>query len=393
MKKREGILGIELGSSKTVAFYLEEGTLPRIGMVPSQGIEKGKITDMDKQERCVREAIINLNIQPLPDAVFLGVSGEVFQFVKENARLERDEKDLEITQKEVQKLLRLVGEKGKRGSGWEVIHVIPYLYHIDKLGPVKNPLLLEGEALSAECLVVSLLSTSYDTYVRCINRCGFNVERIIFLPYAGGEVLLNDEEKELGVALVDIGEGLSHITIYEGGKLKDFKILNKAGRELTLFLAKKFHIPLKEAEKIKKEWGTALRYLSENREIEVKGFSGKEKINIREFNENLEEYLYQWMESLLGIIKPHLPSLNAGLVICGGMANLRGIDEALRNFFSLPVRIALPPPNSPLPPTPQYSTTWAFIKFLQEKKEEPTFSLPPYLKPFIIMINWLREKI
>ena len=125
----------------------------------------------------------------------------------------------------------------------------------------------------------------------------------------------------------------------------------------------------------------------------MKGFSGKEKINIRAFNENLEEYLYQWMESLSGIIKPHLPSLNAGLVICGGMANLKGIDEALRNFFSLPVRIALPPPNSPLPPTPQYSTTWAFIKFLQEKKEEPTFSLPPYLKPFIIMINWLREKI
>ncbi len=394
MRRKTGFLMLEMGSSKTVSLLSYSSEKIRVGMAPSQGMERGKVVDLIQQEKSIRQALENLREEDLPESLYLGISGEVFQFRKENVSLERKDREVEITENEIRRLLSTAGERGTRGTAWETIHTIPLNYRVGKLGKVKNPLFMEGEELSTECIIVTLLATTQDTFIRCINQAGFGVERIFFLPYTTGEILLDEEEKQMGTIMIDAGEGITDISVYRENSLRDLRVLPMGGKDLTLHIAHRLKIPSREAEKLKKEKGVALRFMADRETIKVQGFSEEKEIDRRELAEMIEEWIWIYLSRIEELIRPHLKNISAGMVVCGGMANLAGFSEALSEYFSLPVRIVSPPPYAPLPSSPEYSSTWAFLKFLEKNRDrEAVFSIPPYLRPFRNLLHWLREKI
>ena len=382
---------VDIGTSKTVASLFSDGEVTSSGIAPSRGMKNGKIVDIEKQSESIKEATEKLSASTLPDSLVLGMSGDIFHIKKETMSMEID-KDTEITEKDVKKLLSMVGEKAKRGSGWEFVHTIPLTYQVGEISGVVNPKYMEGNSLSVEAMVILILSTSLDNLIRCVNRAGFKVERVIFTPYAESIYLPHKEEKELGVAILDIGEGITEICIFQEGKLENIKILPHGGKDLTFMLASKFHLPLRESERIKKEEGVCLRYLSESYAINAKGKKDGMEIPQWEIAEILEEGMEKFAHELENILKPYLTSLYSGFILTGGFSNLRGIKEFFEDFFSLPCRI-FSPPSYILPSLPEYSSIWSLKKFMEEKSEEsPSLSFN-FLKPFYKVLNWVREKI
>jgi len=392
MKGDRPHLSVDVGTSKIVSLLISKEEEFSVGVAPSRGMNMGKIVDLEKQAISIKEAVEKINSSSLPDSLTLGISGEVFHIRRERATLEIDSSEVEISEKEVKKVLSMAGEKAKRGSGWEVIHTIPLTYQVGEISGVVNPLYMEGKNLNTEAMVILTLSTTLDNFIRCINRAGFKVERIIFSPYPESIYLPNEEEKKLGVATIDIGEGTTEICIFREGKIEEMKVLPRGGKELTRILASRLHLSLSEAERIKKEEGVCLRYLSEHHTIKAKGIKNEITVSQWEIAEILEEGVERILRDIATVIKPHLSYLSSGFILTGGSSNLKGMAEFFEELFNLPVRI-FHPPTTILPSLPEYSSAWALMEFIR-REDLDTHPLPPrFLKPFHILMNWIKEKI
>ena len=324
MKGDRPHLSVDVGTSKIVSLLISKEEEFSVGVAPSRGMNMGKIVDLEKQAISIKEAVEKINSSSLPDSLTLGISGEVFHIRRERATLEIDSSEVEISEKEVKKVLSMAGEKAKRGSGWEVIHTIPLTYQVGEISGVVNPLYMEGKNLNTEAMVILTLSTTLDNFIRCINRAGFKVERIIFSPYPESIYLPNEEEKKLGVATIDIGEGTTEICIFREGKIEEMKVLPRGGKELTRILASRLHLSLSEAERIKKEEGVCLRYLSEHHTIKAKGIKNEITVSQWEIAEILEEGVERILRDIATVIKPHLSYLSSGFILTGGSSNLKG---------------------------------------------------------------------
>ncbi|NOZ64633.1 MAG: cell division protein FtsA [Caldiserica bacterium] len=392
MRDKEFSLAVDVGTSKTVAFLISGEEEIYVGVAPSQGMNMGKIVDLETQAVSIKEAVERISSPSLPDSLTLGISGEVFHVRKETTTLEIDSSDVEITEKEIKKVLSMAGEKAKRGSGWEVIHTIPLTYQVGEVSGVVNPLYMEGKNLDTEAMVILTLSTTLDNFIRCVNRAGFKVDRIVFSPYPQSMYIPHEEEKNLGVAVIDIGEGTIEISVFREGKIEEIKVLPRGGKELTRMLAARLRLTLSEAERIKKEEGVCLRYLSEHRPIKAKGLRKEVTFSQWEVAEILEEGVEKMLRELSVILRPYLAHLSAGFILTGGSSNLKGIDEFFEEFFNLPVRVSHPPVTV-LPSLPEYSSAWALMEFVRREGPD-SYSLPsPFLKPFHILLNWIKEKI
>ena len=253
----------------------------------------------------------------------------------------------------------------------EVIHVIPQEFIIDDQDGIREPLGMSGVRLEAKIHIVTAAVTSAQNIVKCCNKAGLNVIDIVLEPLASAQAVLSDDERELGVCMIDIGGGTTDIAVFQDGSIKETAVLGLGGYHLTNDIAVGLRTPFEEAERIKKKFGLAsARYLAGDDVISVPSVGGRRPREVS--RKILCEVVEPRVEEILSLargeimrsgLEEHIPS---GVVLTGGASALGGMTELAEEIFEAPVRCGIPSHIGGLQDvvrSPMYSTGVGLVLF------------------------------
>jgi len=347
------IVGLDVGSTKVavlVGEVSEDGQVQVIGfgLVPSAGIRKGTVIDIESTARSIEEAIEKaeqMSGRPI-EGGYLGVSGPTVSSLNNRAVVAVANPDKEITVEDVERVLqaaRVVPLPPDR----QIIHVIPRQFIVDGNESILDPVGMVGTRLEVETHIVTGNQAAIQNLLKCCERAGFRVQELVLSAYASGEAVLFPAEKELGVVVVDIGGGTTDIALFDQGSLWYTSVLPVGGSYITSDLAVGLRTPLINAEEIKKEYGCTLPALtSESEIIEVSSVGGKDVYRVPK--KAIAEIIQPRVQEILGLVKNQLEKtgytglLPGGIVLTGGTALTQGIIELAAEEFQKPVRLGFP---------------------------------------------------
>jgi cell division protein FtsA len=347
---RNVVVGLDIGTTKICTIVGEktaEGIeIVGIGTSSSKGLKKGMIIDIEATTDSIRHA--KKGAEKMADykieTVYAGISGgHVKSF---NSHGVTAVKSREVKRADIKRSLdaaRAIVIPTDR----EIIHVLPQEFIVDDQGGIQDPLGMSGKRLEAKVHVVTGAVTSAQNIVKCANQTGFDVKDIILQQLASSEAVLTPEEKALGVALVDIGGGTTDIAIFFNGSITYTSVIPIGGNQFTSDIALVLRTPVKEAERIKREYGNAFaNSVSRDEMIDVltADGSGSRSIARRTLCEIIEPRAEETLTLVCReIIKSELVEfIGAGVVLTGGASLLPGIKEMAEKIFKFPVRIGYP---------------------------------------------------
>ena len=351
MQRQENIIvGLDVGTTKICAVVGEvEGNkinIIGIGTHPSIGLRKGVVVNIESTVESIQKAVEEAELMAGCEisSVYAGIAGgHITGF---NSRGIVAIKGPEVNQQDVDRVIdaaRAVAIPMDR----EVIHVLPQEYMVDDERGIQNPVGMSGVRLEAKIHIVTGAVASAHNIVKCANRSGLDVCDIVLESLASGEAVLTEEEKELGVALLDLGGGTTDLAIFSGNNIKHTFVLALGGNNLTNDIAIGLRAPHAEAEKIKKKYGNCLaRNISSEETIEVPGMAGREARKLS--RQILGEILEPRMEEIFQLVQREIiragmeNAIPSGIVITGGTALLEGVNEIAESIFNLPCRIGKP---------------------------------------------------
>lgn len=348
MKRNEIIVGLDIGTTKICIVVAEivDGDIEILGitMSASTGLRKGMIVDIESTVESIRNAIekaessTGVNIKN----VRVGISGNHIRGFESYGAIGIRGK--EVSYIDIERAM----ESAKAvyvPLDREIIHVISTGYILDGQNGIKDPLGMRGVRLESKVFIITASVTSLQNLIKCCERAGLHVTDIIFEPLASAEAILTDDEKELGVAIVDIGGGTTDIILYKEGWLRHSSIIAVGGNHFTNDIAVGLRIPVVEAERLKRSFGSALTLMvDESEEIEIMQSGHAKKILRR----HLTEIIQPRSNELLDLIKNELIACggydiaSTGVVLTGGGSMLKGLDILSESVLSLPVRIGYP---------------------------------------------------
>ena len=351
MAKRKLIVGLDIGTTKVCAIIGEltpDGIeIVGFGSQASEGLRKGVVVNIDSTIESIRKAIEEAEIMSgcHIKSVYTGIAGgHIKSFnsygivaVKGN---EVDETDVKRAI-EAAKAIAMPLDR-------EILHIIPQYYIVDDQDGVKDPIGMSGVRLEVKVHIVTGAVTSVQNIVKSVNGVGLEVNDIILEPLAASDAVLGQDEKELGVALVDIGGGTTDIAVYSEGSIKHTSVLPLGGSYLTNDIAVGLRTPVTEAEKVKIKYGCAYTALIPQDEmIEVPSVGGREPRRVsRQVLGGIIEHTR--MDEILNLVCREIVKsgyeerLAAGVVLTGGTAMLQGITELSEQIFNMPVRRGTP---------------------------------------------------
>jgi len=345
------IVGLDIGTTKICAVVGEitpEGSLDIIGLGTSQsrGLRKGVVINIDSTVESIKKAVEEAELMAgvEVDSVFAGIAGGHIKGF--NSRGVIAIKDKEVTQSDVERVIdaaKAVAIPMDR----EVIHVLPQEFIIDEQDGIKEPLGMSGVRLEAEVHIVTGAVTSAQNIIKSCNRAGLEVRDIVLQQLASSYAALTDDEKELGVALVDVGGGTTDIAIFVQGSIWHTSVLALGGNHITNDMAVGLRTPTTEAEKIKKKAGCALTSMVTGDEtVEVPSVGGRDARVIS--RHVMAEIIEPRAEEIFALAKREIQKsgfeemIASGVVISGGTVILEGMPELAEQVFDLPVRRGAP---------------------------------------------------
>jgi cell division protein FtsA len=349
-KRDELVVGLDIGTTKIAAIVGEitdEGIdVIGIGTAPSRGIRKGVVVNIDATvqsiERAVEEAEHMAGCEIT--SVHAGIAGGHIKGLNSHGTVAV--KDKEVRDGDLARVI----ESAKAVAipmDREIIHVLPQEYIVDEQDGIREPLGMAGVRLEAKVHIVTAAVTSAQNIVKCCNRCGLQVADIVLEPLASAESVLHEDEKELGVALVDIGGGTTDIAIFSEGAIVHTGVLPLGGNHLTNDIAVGLRTPLDAAEKIKQKYGCALSSLINPDEmIEVPSVGGRQpRILSRQV---LVDIVMPRVEEIFEHVRKEIARsgyedlLASGAVLTGGSTILEGTAELAEEVLGLPARRGIP---------------------------------------------------
>jgi len=350
MKKGELIVGLDIGTTKVAAIVGEitdDGIdIIGIGSHPSRGLRKGVVINIESTVESIKKAISEAELMAGCDitSVYAGIAGGHIKGINSHGIVAI--KDKEVRETDVFRVID-AAQAVAIPLDREVIHVIPQEYVVDGQDGIKEPIGMSGVRLEAKVHIVTAAVTSAQNIVKCANRCGLNVNDIILQPLASGESVLTNEEKELGVALIDVGGGTSDLVIYSEGAVVHTSVITLGGNHVTNDVAVGLRTPAAEAERIKQKYGCALSSLVQRDEtIEVPSVGGrKPRVLSRQI---LAEIIEPRMEEILNLVQQEIiksgyeDRVASGIVLTGGSVILEGMPELAEQVFNTPVRRGAP---------------------------------------------------
>ncbi|HKK33219.1 MAG TPA: cell division protein FtsA [Desulfomicrobiaceae bacterium] len=350
MSKSELIVGLDIGTTKICTVVGEKTPdgvdVVGIGTSPSTGLRKGVVVNIEQTVQSIKKALEEAELMAGCEirSVYAGIAGSHIKGFNSHGVIAV--KGGEVTPKDIERVLdaaKAVAIPLDR----EVIHILPQEYIVDDQRGIVDPLGMSGVRLEVKVHIVTGAVTSAQNIIRSCHRSGLDVEDIVLESLASSHAVLTDEEREIGVALVDLGGGTSDIAIFHSNSIKHTGVLALGGSNLTSDIAFGLRTPMVAAEKIKIRYGTALADLVKGDEvIEVPSVGGREPRRLT--RQVLAEICEPRMEEVLGLIDQELVRsgykklIGAGVVLTGGASRIEGLQDLGEQIFNLPTRVAFP---------------------------------------------------
>ncbi|MEA3462392.1 MAG: cell division protein FtsA [Bacteroidota bacterium] len=394
--KEKIVAAVDIGTTKIVSLVgrlNEQGKLEVLGIsqTPSKGVKRGVVLNIEETVNAIQttssEAIEQSEIKF--NEVFVGIAGQHIKSVKNRGYINRDSYDDEITRDDVQKLINDM-YKIPVDVGEEILHVLPQSYIVDNETGVKNPVGVFGKRLEANFHIVIGQISSARNIEKCINRVGFDVKQLVLEPLASSAAVLTDDEKEAGVALVDIGGGTTDVAVYYDDVIRHTAVIPFGGNVITRDIKEGCAILQRQAESLKIQFGSALGDLAqEDKVVTIPGISGREpkEISFR----SLAYIIQSRMEEIIDAVSyeiensGYMDKLSAGIVLTGGGSMLKHLNQLVKFKTGMDVRLGFP--SEMLAPDtideinqPMFSTSIGLLikglEYYNEKKEEMEIQKP-----------------
>jgi cell division protein FtsA len=349
-RKDNLIVGLDIGTTKICAIVAEATEagidIVGIGTHPSKGLRKGVVVDIESTVDSIKHAVEEAELMADCEitSVYAGIAGGHIDGFNSHGIVAV--KNQEVTESDVRRVIdaaKAVAIPMDR----EVIHVIPQEFIIDEQDGIREPIGMSGVRLEAKIHIVTAAVTSAQNIVKCANKAGLNVVDIVLEPLASAEAVLAQDERELGVCLIDIGGGTTDIAVFVDGSIKHTSVLGIGGYHLSNDIAVGLRTPFDEAERIKKRFGVAsARFLGSDDIITVPSVGGRRPREVS--RKILCEIIEPRVEEILGlaqqeIVKSGLDArIPSGVVLTGGCAALAGISDLAEEIFESPVRLGMP---------------------------------------------------
>jgi cell division protein FtsA len=349
--ERDLIVGLDIGTSVIKAIVgelLDDDSISIIGVGThkSRGMDKGGVNDLNLVVQSVRQAVNEMELMAdcSVSSVFMSISGRHVQCQNESGMVPINNQ--EVTQDDVDNVIH-AARSVPMAAERKLLHVLPQEFVIDVQEGIKNPIGMSGVRMEAAAHIITCAEDMAKNLVKCVESCGLSVDQTIFSALASSYAVLTDDERELGVCVIDIGGGTMDIVIYTDGAIRHTAVIPLAGNQITSDIAKIFRTPMSNAEDIKTKYACALKdMVSMEESIEVPSVGGRPaRIMSRHTLAEVIEPRYQELfELAYEQIKASglEEQIAAGLVITGGTAKMQGAVEFAEEIFQMPVRVGKP---------------------------------------------------
>lgn len=362
------IVGLDIGTSKVVAVVAElrpDGRYEVIGMGQheSKGLKKGVVINIESTVASIQRALEEAEL--MADCkirtVFTGIAGSHIQSFNSSGMVAI--KDREVTSTDVARVID-TAKAVNIPTDQQILHVLPQEFIVDGQEDVREPLGMSGIRLEVKVHIVTGAVSAAQNIIKCVRRCGLEVQDLVLQPLASSTAVLTEDEKELGVALVDIGGGTTDIAIFTGGAIRHTAVVPIAGDQITNDIAMALRTPTTDAEELKVAYGVAKQVLVDPHEqVEVPGIGERGPRTIA--RQSLAAVIEPRVEELFAMVQHKIREsgyeelLSSGIVITGGTSLMPGMAELGEDVFLKPVRIGVPDYNGGLSDvvrSPRFST-------------------------------------
>jgi cell division protein FtsA len=349
-KKHSIVVGLDIGTSKVCAVVGEmtdRGVeIIGIGSHPSQGLRKGIVVNIESTVNSIKKAVEEAELMAGCEihTVFTGLSGNHIKGFNSHGIVAVKSK--EVCQRDLDRVID-AAKAVAIPTDREVLQILPQDYIIDDQDGIKQPLGMSGVRLEARVHIVTSAVTSAQNIVKCCNRAGLNIGDIVLMPLAAAEAVLSAEERELGVALVDIGSGTTDIAVFHDGTVRHSAALSVGGNHLTNDIAAGLRTPTADAERIKQRYGLAkASTVFGDQRVDISSVTGKTASTVS--RQILCEIIEPRMEEIFQLVQKEIAksgyetSLASGVVLTGGSMLLPGAVETAEQVFGMPARLGSP---------------------------------------------------
>jgi cell division protein FtsA len=351
--KRDQILvGLDIGTTKICAIVSEitdDGVLNIIGVgsSPSRGLRKGVVVDIESTVESIKKAVEEAELMAAVqiNSVYTGIAGS--HISAENCKGVVALKKAEVTREDIQRAIESARTLAVVPHERRILHVLPREFMVDGQEGVREPLGLSGNRLEVNVHVITGAVTSAQNIIKCVNRAGLDVIDMVLQPLASSEAVLSQEERDLGVVMIDLGGGTTDLAIFLDGSIRHSAVLPIGGQNLTKDLAIGLLTSQTEAEKIKLQHGIARTGLVQGHEM-VEVPSVGDRPARRCLRRDLAEILEPRVEEIFELVRREIARagyegmVGAGVVITGGTSLLEGMPDAAEQVLNLPVRRGAP---------------------------------------------------
>jgi cell division protein FtsA len=357
MDNKESIaVGLDIGTTKIVAMIgkkNEYGKLEILGLgkAKSLGVARGVVNNITQTTQSIQQAVIDAeeNSGYKINDVVVGIAGQHIRSIQHTDYISRGNSDEVITQQDIQALIDQVNKLAML-PGEEIIHVLPQEYKIDGQAEIKEPIGMYGSRLEATFHVVVGQASSIRNIVRCVQSTGIELSGITLEPLASADAVLSQEEKEAGVALIDIGGGTTDLAIFKDGIIRHTAVVPFGGNVITDDIKEGCSIIEKQAELLKVKFGSAWPGENKDNEIvSIPGLRGREpkEISLKNLSKIIHARVVEIIEQVFAEIKAYghddpRKKLIAGIVLTGGGAQLQHIKQLVEYITGMDTRIGYP---------------------------------------------------
>ena len=399
------IVGLDIGTSKVVAIVGEinaEGgiNIVGIGRHRSRGLKKGTVVNIESTVQSIQRAVEEAELMAgcRIHSVYAGIAGSHIRSMNSHGIVAI--RDREVYAADIERVID-AAQAVAIPADQKILHILPQEFIIDSQEGVKEPLGMSGVRLEAKVHLVTCATNAYQNIEKCIKRCGLETDEIILEQLASSYAVLTEDEKELGVCMIDIGGGTTDIAIFTEGAIRHTGVIPIAGDQVTNDIAMALRTPTEFAEELKIKYACALSQLASPDEmIKVPGVGERAPRELS--RQALADVVEPRYDELFHLIQAEIrhsgyaDMLAAGLVLTGGTSKMEGVVELAEEIFHLPVRIGMPSEVSGLVDivrNPTYSTGVGLLlyglKHAQEKtgrqpSREPPLNILDKVKKFVI---------
>ncbi|MTI15238.1 cell division protein FtsA [Sansalvadorimonas verongulae] len=382
------VVGLDIGTSKVVALVgeiTERGTIEVVGIGshPSRGLRKGVVVNIESTvqsiQRAVEEAELMAGCQI--DSVYVGIAGNHIRSLNSHGIVAIRER--EVSTADMERVID-AAQAVAIPADQKILHILPQEYVIDTQEGVKEPLGMSGVRLESKVHLVTCAVNAVQNIEKCIRRCNLNVDDVILEQLASSYSVLTDDEKELGVCIVDIGGGTTDIAIFTEGAIRHTAVIPIAGDQVTNDIAMALRTPYQHAEDIKIKYACALAEMT-NADETIKVPSVGDRAPRDLSRQALAEVVEPRYDELLTLIQAELRRsgfeelVAAGIVLTGGTSKMEGVIELAESIFHMPVRLGVPHDIEGLSDVvrnPIYATSVGLLQYAQQNMEEGVPSAP-----------------